>query len=83
MSTCLFSARLMAGQVTTFFGYSRGLNGALAAKPFGTPEMRNKQADRSTRRIIERIVDGTITCERVAIGGFILYSLNIRITGER
>jgi hypothetical protein len=27
MSTLVFSARLTAGQETTFFGYSRGLNG--------------------------------------------------------
>ena len=54
MSTCLFSARLVAGQVTTSFAYSRGLNGALVANPFNTPEMRIKQAVSSTRGIIER-----------------------------
>lgn len=30
MSTRVFSARLIAGQETTFFGYSRGLNGKCA-----------------------------------------------------
>jgi hypothetical protein len=45
----------MAGHVTTFFGYSRGLNGASVAKPFDTPEMRNKQAVSSTRGIIELV----------------------------
>ncbi len=66
----------MAGQVTTFFGYSRGLNGALVAKPFDAPEMRNKQAVSSTRGIIGRIVDDG-TCERVAV------TPGSWITGER
>lgn len=46
----------MAGHVTTFLGYSRGLNGALVAKPFDAPETIKKQAVSSTRGIIERVV---------------------------
>lgn len=49
----------MAGHVTTLFEYSRGLNGALAAKLFDAPE-RNNQAVNSTGRIAD---DGT-TCEQ-------------------
>ena len=64
----------MAGHVTTFFGYSRGLNDpdALVVTPFDTPEMIIKQAVSSTRGIIdsERIVK---TSERVAVGSRIQY----------
>ena len=63
MSTRLFSARFMAGHVTTLFGYSRGLKDVLVATLFEALE-RNNHAVNSTG--IGRIAgrdDGT-TCEQ-------------------
>lgn len=55
MLTWVFWARLAAGQVTTFFGYSRGLNGDLAVEPSEATEMiRRAITERTRTESIER-----------------------------
>ena len=52
MSTRVFSARLTAGQETTFFGYPRGSNGKCAADVSDTREMIKKATSVSMCTII-------------------------------
>lgn len=58
MSTAVFSARLMAGQETIFFGYSLGLNGKCAAN--ATDDREIEKADANTTRT-ERMAQGAGT----------------------
>jgi hypothetical protein len=53
MSTRVFSARLIAGQETTFFGYSRGLNGKCVVD---APDAREMIKEATTVKACTKII---------------------------
>ena len=59
MSTAAFSARLVAGQETIFFGYSLGLNGKCAAN--ASDDRRIEKADANETTSTERMTQGAGT----------------------